>query len=280
MPANGQSLRITDAYRSQLVRLRTQTATMATNAWAMVTLDDLDRTVQQWAAIAGEVVARGQLAAATLTGNYLSAYVASELARPARPRDVDLAAYEGKTEDGRPVAELLAGAVIAVRVALGYGRSRDQALAAGLNRGVRGAAGQVLAAGRSAMDDMTQADQQIIGWRRVTSGDACGVCLGAATGAIQHDAEVLLCHDTCRCCKEPVVRGAADGVQRPTGSQIFDEMSADEQDALFAGRGGAAKADLIRSGDIALADLIQTVPQASRPDQLVEAPLAALAPAR
>lgn len=279
MPANPRSLAITDAYRSQLVALRTQTATMATNAWAMVSIDDLERTVRQWAAITGEVVARGQFAAASLTGTYLAAYIASETGRPARPHAVDTASYEGKTEDGRPVADLLAGASIAVRVALSYGRRRDQALSAGLVRGIRGASGQVLAAGRSAMDDLTQADQQIIGWRRVTSSDACGVCLAAATGAIQSDSELLLCHDSCRCCKEPVVRGVAENVGRPTGTQIFDEMSTDEQDALFSGRGGAAKADLIRSGDVALADLIQTVPQASRPDQLVEAPLAALVPA-
>jgi hypothetical protein len=145
---------------------------------------------------------------------------------------------------------------------------------------MRGATGQVLAAGRTAMDDMTQADQQIIGWRRVAAANACGVCLGAATGAIQQDAEVLLCHDSCRCIKEPVVRGVRDTVQRPTGTEVFDGLSPADQDALFAGTGGAAKADLIRSGQIDLSDLARTVPQTSRPDQLVEAPLSALVNAR
>jgi hypothetical protein len=280
MPANPRSLAITDAYRARLVALRTQTATVAKQAWPIVSLDNLDATVRQWAAVTGLTVARGQLAAATLTNLYLAAYVASETGKPVEPSGADLAQYEGKTEDGRPVTELLTGAAIAVKVSLGYGNSGNAALAAGLARGMRGATGQVLAAGRTAMDDMTQADQQIIGWRRVAAANACGVCLGAATGAIQQDAEVLLCHDSCRCTKEPVVRGVRDTVQRPTGTEVFDGLSPADQDALFAGTGGAVKADLIRSGQIGLSDLARTVPQTSRPDQLVEAPLSALVNAR
>lgn len=276
MPASPRSLAITDAYRARLVSLRTQAAAVAKKAWPIVSLDDLDGTVRQWAQVTGLTVARGQLAAATLTNLYLAAYVAAETGRPAEPSGVDLSEYEGKTEDGRPVTDLLVGAGIAVKVALGYGHNGNVALAAGLARGMRGASGQVLAAGRTAMDDMTRADSQIVGWRRVASGNACGVCLGAATGAIQSDEQVLLCHDSCRCTKEPVIRGVRDTVQRPTGTEVFDDLSPAEQDAVFAGTGGAAKADLIRSGQIGLADLARTVPQVSRPDQLVEAPLEAL----
>jgi hypothetical protein len=280
MPANARSLAITDAYRTRMVALRTQAATVAKRSWGIVTLDDLDGTVRQWAQVTGLAVANGQLAAATLTNLYLAAYVASETGKPTAPAGVDLSKYEGKTEDGRPVTDLLVGAGIAVKVSLGYGNNANAALAAGLARGMRGATNQVLAAGRTSMDELTQADSKIIGWRRVAAGNACGVCLGAATGAIQADSEVLLCHDSCRCTKEPVIAGARDTVTRPTGTDVFHDMTAAQQDALFAATGGKAKADLIRSGDVALADLARTVPQVSRPDQLVEAPLEALATAR
>ncbi len=280
MPANAQSIRITDDYRAKLVRLRTQAAATATKAWPIVTLADLDGSVNQWAQVTGEAVTRGQLLAATLTNLYLASYVASETGTPVQPSGADLSQYAGKTEDGRPVVDLLRGALIAVRVSLLNGNGGEQALATGLARGVRGAAGQVLAAGRIAMDDLTQGDDRIIGWRRVAAGNACGVCLGAATGAIQADSELLLCHDSCRCTKEPVVAGVRDTVRRPTGEEVFAAKTPDEQNATFAGTGGEAKADLIRNGDVSLTDLIRTVPQAARPDQLVEAPLQALAPAR
>jgi hypothetical protein len=60
----------------------------------------------------------------------------------------------------------------------------------------------------------------------------------------------------CSCTAEPVVGNVEQGSSRPSGSEIFDGMDKAQQDALFAGRGGADKADLIRSGSATLADLV------------------------
>ncbi len=71
----------------------------------------------------------------------------------------------------------------------------------------------------------------------------------------------------------PEVRDSteADGV-RPSGQQIFDAKTTEEQDALF----GPEKAALVRSGEVALADLIDHSPIKHGDDILTERPLEAL----
>ena len=56
---------------------------------------------------------------------------------------------------------------------------------------------------------------------------------------------------------------------RPTGNEIFQRMTRAEQDEQF----GPEKAEALRSGSIALTDLVGTSPLATEPDYIVEKPL-------
>jgi hypothetical protein len=79
-------------------------------------------------------------------------------------------------------------------------------------------------------------------------------------------------HDHCKCTSEPIVRDIPDRYPRKDGQQIFDAMTPTEQDTLLGGE----KAQLIRSGQVPLAALIEVSPMRAIPDQITEAPLEAL----
>lgn len=105
-------------------------------------------------------------------------------------------------------------------------------------------------------------DPAIIGWRRVARPGCCGACLALANGRIMAPTDPLWEHPFGRCFQEPVIHGVNDRVWgRPMHQQRWDAMTADEQNEMFAGHGGAAKADLIRSGDVTLDDLIAWQPR-------------------
>lgn len=273
MPARHASLAITDAYRVRLLLLRNFAAAQVTAAWGSLDIDRLDATFARWLRLALATMTMAQREAAGLSGAYLASYVDSELGRRSPGVPVDPDRYAGRTSDGRPLSKLLIGGLIAAKVAMTNRVGPTQALAMGRARVVRAAHTEVLEASRLALTDAMSEDERVIGWRRVTSDNPCGACLGAADGRIYHDAELPHVHGHCRCTSEPVVRGVKERVQRPTGRQLFDAMSPAQQDHLFAGRGGAAKADLIRSGAVSLERLVTTEPQEMGRSLITETPL-------
>ncbi len=99
-----------------------------------------------------------------------------------------------------------------------------------------------------------RAEQLRIGWVRECQKNACGACLALADGTVHpYTDRRFYRHTRCRCKPRP-----ARGRKLPrTGQQIFDSSSRAEQDRLFHGRGGAAKAEALRSGRIQLSDLVQ-----------------------
>lgn len=277
MPATEAALAVTDAYRGQLVELRDDVARVVAGAWAaQVTLDDLSGSGRRWVAAAVAVIGAAQVEAARLTAGYLAAFVAAELDEPPVVRAADWRSRAGRTTDGRAIGLVLSGSVVAVKRALAQRRPKVAALAAGQARALRVARTEPMDAARASFDELTAGDQRIAGWRRVTSSNPCGACLGAATGAIQRTARVLHVHPACRCTKEPVVAGVRERVNRPTGQEMWDAMSPGEQDALFAGTGGPAKAELIRAGKAALADLVERRQHHQWHDTITERSLAGL----
>jgi hypothetical protein len=273
MPRTARSLALTDAYRARILTLRTRVIAAARSSWAAVTLDDFEATYGAWARSAAGTLTTAQLAAAGQADLYVSAYLAAELDDAVAPRGVDGADRAGMAENGLALTDALATGAITVRHALAHAVAAPEALERGRRRAERLLASETVAAGRHVVHELIATDDRITGWRRATSGNACGACLAAATGAIRRDDRALEAHDGCRCAAEPVVRGVRERVRRPTGQDVFDGMSTAEQDALFAGRGGAAKAELIRSGAVELADLRSDIAHQHRPDGIAETPL-------
>lgn len=127
--------------------------------------------------------------------------------------------------------------------------------------------------------DEVRAEPVIVGYRRVAADGSCGACLALSDGAIQADDEAFEAHPSCTCAMEPVVREVNEGASgRPSPQERFEALSAEAQDLMFAGHGGAAKADLLRSGAVRIDDLVAR--HARRPGEtplISERPLSALA---
>lgn len=277
MPGVDEALAVTDAYRAQLLTLRDDVARAVGRQWsATVTLDNLDAGGRRWLTMATTVVAAGQLEAARMSAAYLAAFLTVELGQPVGTTGLDWRARTGRTTDGRPVGAVLAVSLMTVKQLISRRRPPADALRAGHARALRVAMTEPMESSRAALDEAITTEDRVIGWRRVTSSAPCGACIGAATGAIQETDQLLLAHPRCRCTKEPVVRGVREHVQRPTGQAMWDAMSPGEQDNLFAGTGGKAKADLIRSGDASLADLVDHQHHHEWHDTITERPLAGL----
>lgn len=276
MPANEASLRITDSYRAQLLGHRTALQRALTASWATVAIEDLDGTGAAWLVVAEQLVASGKRRAVTFSRRYLATYTGSELGRTVDPVDLDPDEYARGALDGRRLRDVLVPAIITVKSALLEQRGRGLALQMGAGRMQRVAAVEVAAAARHSLSDAMRHTGNVAGWRRATTSNPCGACLAAATGAVRDTAEIPDVHAHCRCIAEPVIRGIRDRHSRPTGEQIFHALSEAEQDALFTGRGGRAKAELIRTGAVDLEQLLSRSPMATVADQITETPLSAL----
>lgn len=101
---------------------------------------------------------------------------------------------------------------------------------------------------------LDRAEQLGVGWVRECQRNACGACLALADGTVHPFTDRRFYrHTRCRCKPVP-----ARGRKLPrTGRQIFFSLTRAEQDALFHGRGGAAKAEALRSGAVQLTGLVQ-----------------------
>lgn len=275
MPASQASLRLTDAYRAQLLAVRRRVTVAVAGLWE-IDFEELDRSFALWVGRSARLVGAAQFDMARLSAAYVAAYLASETRAPVPPVPVDPARFAGVDAFGRPLAVVLAPALLTVKAGLAEGRAPEVASAAGQARAVRTTVTTTQASADGALDSAFEAQPRVRGWRRVVSGGGCGACLGMASGQVEEPGTPMLRHANCGCTKEPVVAGVADTVRRPTGQELFDRLSDAEQDALFAGRGGADKAELVRSGAVDLAGMVRQEPQALGHPVITEAPLQAL----
>jgi hypothetical protein len=118
--------------------------------------------------------------------------------------------------------------------------------------------------------------REVRGWRRLAEPTACGACLALADGKLHPVMETRFYrHNHCQCIPVAVT---ATSPRVPTGQEIFDAKTVDEQNAVFRGHGGRAKAQALRDGTIALADLVRIdEDRIDRTDYvLAEAPLSAV----
>jgi hypothetical protein len=273
VPASPASLQVTANYQAQLQALAQRVQAALAFGWRQVTLDDLDTSLAAWLALTAPLVTASKGLAAQLADVYTAAYASSELGRRASP--LGLAGQDYTLGlDGRTIREVLAPAGIAVKAALKESKPPNVALAAGLGRAQRTAGFEIVQTARVAQADAMRRPE-VVGWRRALAAGACGACMGSATGAVHPVGDMPKVHRHDRCVAEPVVRGVRDRVERPTGEQVWHQMTPAAQDAVFSNRGGAQKADLVRAGR-PLSDLVAPSPMATMPDEITETPLAAL----
>lgn len=273
MPRRAESLALTDNYQAQLLDTRQKVAALAASHWLALSLRDLDRTFGEWRTKVAAVVRSAKTLGVQRTDAYFAAFIGSELGVTPRAQGVGATAYMN-TVDGRSLTQALTPPLFTVKIALAQGR--HDALHFGLARATRIAAEEAMDAPRRALGDLIASDDRVKGWERVTSGNACGACLAEADGRVHKPTDPFDRHSHCRCIREPVVRGVPQQFKRPTGREIFDALSPAGQAALFHGRGGAEKADLVRSGAVPFDALVRRERQEVTPDQFTEQSLDAL----
>lgn len=279
MAATARSLRLNDQYRSRLLDVRNRSVIAIAASWRAMSIHTYDQAFPGWLRAATATIANAQAHTATLSNQFAATYVASERGRAHQPTPLELSRYVGRTRDGRPVAQVLALADVSTRTALAYGARPEQAMEQGLGRAVRATRTEVMDAGRAALGAAMVHDAAITGWQRIPSSNPCGACLALSDAGPRATDEDLEIHASCSCTAIPIVGGVPNNVEPLVGMALFESKTPDEQDALFEGRGGAAKAELIRNGDITLEQLKTNHHHPEWVDEVYETPLAQLTPA-
>lgn len=261
MPRSQRSFEVTNQYRRRVVAIRDRVAAAAVREWP--TIDGFDQA--RWPDRMAVVVAGAQAEAVRAAAGYLTAYLSTETGRRQRAVGIDSRLYTGVSRDGRPLTEAFQSPLIGVRAALKDGRPAGEALAYGLQRARRMVSVDLDHAHQAALTDTIEADDRFTGWERATAG-TCGACM-ALSGTSAPHFEV---HPGCQCVAAPVVRGVKTVVAIATGAELFARLSREEQDSRF----GPDKAEALRTGSIALTDLVQRNRLATGDnDFITEAPL-------
>lgn len=248
------SLAVTERYRAEMLRLRRSGTLEARRTWAAVRPADLDATYD--VATLALWVEQRQRAAARASSAYLAAFVASELGEETVPLPADYEAT-GKTYERNELRESLRNPMIGVKVGIASGKTPAEALATNRERVERMVALAIDTAGREALRSGIEADERIEGWQRAVGG-TCGACLGdvAVETSVELPSIPIRVHPYCQCVTEPyVVRPprAVEAAPRPSGRELFERMSATEQDEALSPPVAAA----VRAGEVELADLVR-----------------------
>lgn len=258
MAASQRSLRLTDAYRRQLVSLAAGVEAQARELWPRI--EDFDTS--QWPEQMAATVARAQTRAVRLTSGYLGAYLRSETGKRGIAPAIDSRRYAGVSRDGRLLAEALRSPFIAVLGALADHRPADEALRIGLVKGVRFVGYETVQTSRDALADTVEADERFTGQRRSVSG-TCAACM-ALSGTPEMEV-----HPGCECVGQPVVAGVRDLFPLATGAALFRAMSPEEQDAKI----GPEAAQLVREGDADLRDFVaHSKTESDQPNWITQKP--------
>ena len=268
MPRSPQSLRLTDRYSAQLATTAARVARIARSRWSLDPAD-FDRSYETWLDVVVPVVTSAQRSNERLTSAYLTSFIASETGRRPRLNRVDSVA--GFSSDGRPLREAWESPPIRAKMVMANGGTTQQASEVARTAALRWADVDTYYGARGPMTALLVAVAAITGYTRVTGGNACGACLGAADGTTFATDEVFEFHANCDCVAEPVLEGDPGTVQRPTGQEIFNELPEAEQNRRL----GETAAEAVRGG-LPLRALVGHEPVGDSAEWLTQKPLAAL----
>jgi hypothetical protein len=210
---------------------------------------DEDRLTESWQAGVGpsivETVARAQLSAAAAAPDYLRDLAEAQNIMPAL--EVVPEAFSGIASDGRPLESLMYQPIIALKRLLAEGVDPNEAMRRATAGMTMIAATQAADAGRGAVEAGMTANKQWTKYVRVVDLPACSRCIILAGQVYPYSAGFER-HPSCDCVHMAVTEDSADP---PSPQDLFERMSAEEQDRRF----GKAGAEAVRLG----ADMGQVV---------------------
>lgn len=190
-------------------RLRELVERAVTVAWAGLPGYD-ERDVDPFVAQVAPVVLAAQHQSVALT----DAYLARALGR--QPLGLNAGQLTGPAaRNGTTPDEEWRRPFITVWTALSRNRPYDGAVAAGLHRAQGMAAMDVQLSMRGTVAAITEADDSIVGYQRVTDGKACTLCQIASTQRY-HRGDLLPIHTHCGCGVVPIIGEDRGQVIDPT----------------------------------------------------------------
>lgn len=163
-----------------------------------ITASDLDAAFEQFTPEAVTLIASGQAAAATLSAAYLRALLATRGVPP--PSIIDTSGQVGVNRDGRPLAEALVAIPSMVKLAIGQGKPRADAVALGEYLVRRTADAEIVRAADDATERAAEEHPRIVGWTGVVSSGACAPC--QANRGEHSLGEPIYRHSGCSCAKQ------------------------------------------------------------------------------
>jgi hypothetical protein len=122
---------------------------------------------------------------------------------------------------------------------------------------------------RTSLLDAIASDDRFDGWNRSLAG-TCGACASVASG-VSHALHFQV-HPGCQCVASPVVKGVPNTFPVPTGVEIFNEKSQQEQDEML----GPEAANAVRSGLVTLDQLKGESDLEEAPNFITQKPITAI----
>jgi hypothetical protein len=197
-----QVRRLTQQHRKAQLALRAGTLRDLLRLWPAFDINEIDKT---WPALEEALVvligARGRASAGLASAYYRGTREMMEASGTATPR-------LALPSEARAVAGLRIVGPYNAKHQLSLGREASVVAKNTLVNISGETTRHVLNAGRVTVDASVMADKQALGWRRVTSGDACEFCeMLAGRGLVYKQATVdFEAHAHCACFPEPGFR--------------------------------------------------------------------------
>jgi hypothetical protein len=216
--------RLSLAYRRDYSALLERVDAAVVRAWRALANVDGD-AAERFAAAAAALVAGFQAQAANLAALFVVFQIAALLdAPPGSPPRIPPGELTDEALRGVPGLEVYRRPVVAARSALARGEPWSAAMAAGEAAAAGYGRTDVALAQRHAARTVLDADQRVVGYRRVLTGRSCVLCATASTQRYRTD-ELLPIHTHCDCTVAPIV-GTFD-----PGRVINRELLAELKDA-------------------------------------------------
>lgn len=190
-------LAIARRYQDAHLRIM-ERAAAALNALWRSTTPLTDAQIEQWLAVAVPIVAASQTQAAGLGVAYIAAVTRTPLTDP-----VDVAETVAGLRNGTPLTTVYTRPVISARSLLSQGRQFADAMDIAGERLDATVRADVQLAGRAGTHQAMRHTPGVTGYRRVTDGKACRLCLLASTQRY-HIEQLMPIHNRCGCSVLPI----------------------------------------------------------------------------
>lgn len=202
MASTAEAARLTEAHRLAQARLGAKSVEDMVTLWSLIDPNRLDSTVPAWLRAALPIIQSRRRTSAQLAAGYLRAFRAMEL--PDAP--LLTPTLVSALDDAAAATSLTVTGPVSLKRAMRAGRDIARAAETAKANTARAAMRHALAGGRDTIAATVEADRYAIGYRRVTSGDACDFCsMLAGRGAVYSGpTSTFDAHDGCSCASEPV----------------------------------------------------------------------------